>query len=166
MIDHPLRLVLLGHVGGDGRRLAAGRRASAAADSAISSVTSTQTTRAPSAANIRAAVRPIPPPAPVMIVTLSSRRTVDSLPQDVDVAAGSAATLGRDPLARCGRWYSRRAAALGASHVEPAANDHDRAERSRFRPMGALAHQRRGFERSGGTGRSGGTPGAPIEDQR
>src|SRR6185369_14430684 len=48
----------------------------ATAWSAIASLTSTHTTRAPSAANIRAAVRPMPPPAPVMIVTLSSRRTV------------------------------------------------------------------------------------------
>ena len=35
---------------------------------------SATTTRAPSAANIRAATRPIPPPAPVMIVTLSASR--------------------------------------------------------------------------------------------
>src|SRR6476660_6880175 len=53
---------------------------SAAADSAISSVTSTQTPFAPAAANIVAALRPIPPPAPVMIVTLSASRTAGRPP--------------------------------------------------------------------------------------
>src|SRR3954447_26447896 len=41
---------------------------------------SATTTLAPSAANIRAATRPIPPPAPVMIVTLSASRIPQPVP--------------------------------------------------------------------------------------
>src|SRR5262245_61722451 len=99
-------------------------RTSAATDSAISSVTSTQTTRAPSAANIEAAFRPMPPPAPVMIVTLSARRTVGRPP-----GATRPATAGADRT----RWYSRSDRAEGppqrlgsAVAEEPLLDDRDR----------------------------------------
>ena len=71
VVDHRLRGGLVRDVGPDVRRLAAVASTWATVSRPAASPNSATTTLAPSSANSWAATRPIPPPAPVMIATLS-----------------------------------------------------------------------------------------------
>ena len=73
----------LAHVRREGRRLAAGATdAPATVSSALRWLTSATATRAPCRANVSAAARPMPEPAPVINTVLSSARHLLVLPQE------------------------------------------------------------------------------------
>ena len=112
-------------------------RTSAAVSSPASSPYSATTTRAPSAANIWAATRPMPPPAPVMIVTLSCSRM--ALPLTPRHAQGTARTRPVAPVSSGtpARWIPGWAPASIASTISAAA-----ARRRRSFGVSGLEHGR------------------------